>query len=122
MDSIGSNITTIGELGTHIIYIRGAIEDINKRQSNQDNLIRRLQNNCNREERWEMIREDVKELKESIAAIKSRIDAIEKILESHTTRQSTVWEVFKESFNIFWVAAVAIIASIVGAYLAWRWK
>ncbi len=109
---------TLGQIGTHILYIRGDVKDIKDRQSAQDELIRNLQNNCNREERWEMIREDVKELKASMGDIIKRMEMIEKALENHTVSQSTVSRLFKEYRDLLWAAVVVVIS----AYLAWRWK
>ena len=49
----------IAEMRTDIKYIREIIDSFNSRQAKQDDIIAKLQSNCNREERWETVRDQV---------------------------------------------------------------
>jgi len=64
---------------TDIKYIRDSIDELKQSREKQDIIINTLQTNCNREERWDNIRDKVDSNETRIGACEDRIDALENI-------------------------------------------
>ena len=64
---------------TDIKYIRDSIDELKQSREKQDIIINTLQTNCNREERWDAIRDKIVSNETRIGACEDRIDALENV-------------------------------------------